>query len=44
MQEEVVRAIFSFSVEDLVTVLYSPCAAFSQTPGPKAGEPIAGVR
>lgn len=43
MQEAVVRTIFSFAVDDLVTVLYSPCAAFSQTPGPKAGEPIAGA-
>lgn len=42
MQEDVVRCIFSCSPDDLVTVVYSPCAAFSQTPGPKAGEPIAG--
>lgn len=42
MQEDVVRCVLSCSADDLVTVVYSPCAAFSQTPGPKAGEPIAG--
>lgn len=42
MQENVVRCIFSCSPDDLVTVVYTPCAAFSQTPGPKAGEAIAG--
>lgn len=43
MTEAVVRAIFAFEMADLVTVAYSPAAAFSQTPGPKAGEPIAGA-
>ena len=42
LPEEVVRCLFSFSVDDLVTVVYTPCAAFSQTPGPKAGEPLKG--
>jgi hypothetical protein len=42
LPEEVVRCIFSYSPDDLVTVVYSPCAAFSQTPGPMAGNPIAG--
>lgn len=37
---EVVRAMLAFPADDLVTVTYTPCAAFSQTPGPKAGEPI----
>lgn len=41
MREEVVRTLFAFTGDDLVTVVYSPCAAFSQTPGPKAGEPLA---
>lgn len=41
MSEEVVRAMFACQPADLVTVVYSPSAAFSQTPGPKAGEPIA---
>lgn len=40
MQEDVVRTLFSFATDDLVMVLYSPSAAFSQTPGPKAGEPL----
>ncbi|MBS1160790.1 MAG: hypothetical protein H6R15_3209 [Proteobacteria bacterium] len=44
MLETVVRTLFSFTVDDLVTVLYSPCAAFSQTPGPKAGQALAGAR
>jgi hypothetical protein len=37
---EVARALLAFSADDLVTVAYTPCAVFSQTPGPKAGEPI----
>jgi len=41
LTEAVVRAIFACETADLVTVVYSPAAAFSQTPGPKAGEPIA---
>ncbi|HJV94135.1 MAG TPA: hypothetical protein VJ572_11685 [Azonexus sp.] len=42
MREEVVRAIFACETEDLVTVVYSPTAAFTQTPGPKAGEALPG--
>ena len=41
LAENVVRTLFSYAADDLVTVVYSPCAAFSQTPGPKAGEPLA---
>lgn len=41
MPEAVVRAILAYQPDDLVSVVYSPCAAFSQTPGPKAGEPLA---
>lgn len=41
MREDVVRAVFACATADLVTVVYSPSAAFSQTPGPKAGEPLA---
>ena len=41
MDEAVVRTLFAFAADDLLTVVYSPCAAFSQTPGPKAGEPLA---
>lgn len=40
MSEAVVRALLSYQPDDLVTVTYSPSAAFSQTPGPKAGEPL----
>lgn len=43
LPEDVVRSLFAYTVDDLVTVVYSPCAAFSQTPGPKAGEPLKGV-
>ncbi|WP_153145558.1 hypothetical protein [Dechloromonas sp. H13] len=41
MSEAVVRAILACPPDDLVAVTYSPAAAFSQTPGPKAGEPLA---
>ncbi len=41
MSEAVVRAILAYPPDDLVAVTYSPAAAFSQTPGPKAGEPLA---
>ena len=40
MAERVVRTVFAFAEDDLATVVYSPCAAFSQTPGPRAGEPL----
>ncbi len=41
MSEAVVRAILAYQPDDLVSVVYSPCAAFWQTPGPKAGGPLA---
>lgn len=40
MEEAMVRALFAYTVDDLATVVYSPSAAFTQTPGPKAGEPL----
>lgn len=40
MSEAVVRAILAYQPDDLVGVVYSPSAAFSQTPGPKAGAPL----
>ncbi len=40
LEEHVVRAVFACADDDLVTVIYSPTAAFSQTPGPKAGEAL----
>lgn len=41
MHEGLVRTLFACAADDLVMVVYSPTAAFSQTPGPKAGEPLA---
>ena len=38
MAEAVVRAILASQPDDLATVVYTPSAVFSQTPGPKAGE------
>ncbi|HES76999.1 MAG TPA: hypothetical protein ENO09_08370 [bacterium] len=38
--EEVVRVILAYTADDLATVVYTPSAAFSQTPGPKAGKPL----
>ena len=38
MAEAVVRAILASRPDDLASVVYTPCAVFSQTPGPKAGE------
>ncbi|PKO36369.1 MAG: hypothetical protein CVU33_18790 [Betaproteobacteria bacterium HGW-Betaproteobacteria-6] len=40
MPENMVRALLAYTVDDLVTVVYSPNAAFTQTPGPKAGDPL----
>jgi len=39
---ELVRAIFAHRLEDLVAVTFAPSEAFDQTPGPRAGEPLAG--
>lgn len=39
--DAVVRAIYAFSADDLVTVCYTPHAVFSQTPGPQAGTLLA---
>jgi len=40
LPEEVVRALFAYTADDLVMVVYTPVAAFSQTPGPKAGKAL----
>lgn len=40
MPELVVHTILAYEPDDLVTVVYSPSSAFSQTPGPKAGTPL----
>jgi hypothetical protein len=39
--EEMVRALFSYQREDLVMVVFTPTSGFDQTPGPKAGQPLA---
>lgn len=38
--EGIVRVILAYTLDDLVTVVFTPSAAFSQTPGPKAGKPL----
>ena len=40
VSESIVRAIYSSDPSDVVAVVFTPCAVFTQTPGPKAGEPI----
>ena len=42
--ESVVRAFLASAPDDLAAVQFTVSAAFSQTPGPHAGEPLAGVR
>lgn len=44
LTEDVVRAVLAYSPDDLATVVYTPCAAFLQTPGAKAGQPLNGAR
>ena len=43
MAEQVVRTVFACTLDDLATVVFSASAVFSQTPGPKAGEPVGGA-
>jgi hypothetical protein len=38
--EEMVRGILSYDPPDLVAVAFHPSAAFLQTPGPRAGDPM----
>jgi len=38
--ESLIRAFLACAPEDLTTVAFTVCAAFSQTPGPQAGEPL----
>lgn len=42
LSEAVVCALFDHPADDLVSVVYTPSAAFSQTPGPKAGVSLPG--
>lgn len=37
---EVLRALLDHDPDDLVAVQFTPASAFSQTPGPGAGEPL----
>lgn len=39
-----VRALLACRPDDLAAVRFTPSSAFSQTPGPQAGEPLAGAR
>ena len=39
-EEELVRALLWFEPDNLSAVSFTPCRAFSQTPGPRAGEPL----
>jgi hypothetical protein len=41
--EAFMRALLSHGPDDLVGVQFTICAAFSQTPGPHAGSPLAGA-
>lgn len=38
--EAMVRALLSYTADDLALVVFTPSAGFDQTPGPKAGEPL----
>ncbi|NMG70517.1 hypothetical protein [Parazoarcus communis] len=38
--DAVVQALLACPDDDLLTIRFSPTAAFSQTPGPQAGEPL----
>ncbi len=38
--EAIIRTVYGCPGSDLVAVAFTPCAAFSQTPGPRAGQPL----
>jgi hypothetical protein len=38
--EDLIRALVASDPSDLVCITFSPAAAFLQTPGPRAGEPL----
>ena len=40
---ELVRAMLAYRLDDLVAVSFTPDEAFDQTPGPKAGQRLAGA-
>lgn len=37
------HALMSSSVEDMISITFAPTSAFTQTPGPHAGEPFKGA-
>lgn len=39
-RESVVRTLLAYVPDDMVGITFTPSAAFSQTPGPGAGEPL----
>jgi len=38
--ETLLRTLFMIPSADLVAIRFAPCEAYSQTPGPRAGEPL----
>ncbi len=40
VSEAIVRTIYACDPDDLAAVVFTPCAVFTQTPGPRAGEPL----
>lgn len=38
--EQLIRTLFSYPPSDIVGLRFTPIEAFSQTPGPRAGEPL----
>lgn len=42
--EAMVRALLAFRPDELITVRFTPSSAFTQTPGPQAGESLGGAR
>ncbi|WP_300316999.1 pyridoxamine 5'-phosphate oxidase family protein [Accumulibacter sp.] len=43
VSEIAVRTIHAYSPADLAVIVFTPTAAFSQTPGPRAGQAIVGA-
>lgn len=39
-EEEPIRAFLDCDAADIMRISFSPCAAFTQTPGPHAGQPL----
>lgn len=41
-EETLIRTLFAYPSSDIIAVSFTPAEAFSQTPGPHAGEPLRG--